>query len=100
MNAVSMDEVIAETAAYHDLEEQDYIGFRCAAAGREIAAYLCRRWTGEPLSQISKRFGLSHPDSSSNLIRRVKKRMDESKDYHQAIDEIEYKLGLKTENQA
>jgi hypothetical protein len=26
--------------------------------------------------------------------------MDESKDYHQAIDEIEYNLGLKTENQA
>ena len=99
MKAVSMDEVIAETAAYYDVEEQDYIGFRCTAAGREIAAYLCRRWTGEPLSRISERFGLSHPDSSSKLIRRAKKRMEESKDYFQAIDEIEFNLGRKTENQ-
>jgi len=36
-----------------------YIRLRCTAAGREIAAYLCRMWTGEPLSRISERFGLS-----------------------------------------
>lgn len=39
------------------------------------------------------------PDKSSNLIRRAKKRMHQSKDYFQAIDEIEYNLSLKTENQ-
>lgn len=92
--------MIAETAAYYDLAEQDSSGLRCTAAGHEIAAYLCRRWTGEPLSRVSERFGLSHPDCSSNLIRRAKKRMGESTDYFQAIDEIEYHPGLKTENQA
>ncbi|MDA0660900.1 MAG: hypothetical protein O2931_16605 [Planctomycetota bacterium] len=73
IKAVSMEKVVPETAADYDLEEQDYIEFRCTAAGREIAAYLCLTWTGEPLSPISERFGLSHPDSSSNLIRRAKK---------------------------
>ena len=100
MKVVTMDVIITETAAYYDLDENEYVGFRCTAAGREIAALLCRRWTGAPLSEISNRFGLSHPDSSSNLIRRATKRMNESKEYLQAIEDIEYNLGLKTENQA
>jgi hypothetical protein len=43
---------------------------------------------------------LFHPDSSTNLIRRAKTRIDESKDYFQAINEIEYSPGLKPENPA
>jgi hypothetical protein len=37
--------------------------------GREITSNLCRRWTSEPLSRQSERIGLSHLDSSSNIIR-------------------------------
>ncbi|TWU59467.1 Chromosomal replication initiator protein DnaA [Rubripirellula tenax] len=99
MKATTTDEIIAATAAYHEVGSEEYVGFRSQAAGREIAALLCRRWTGEPLSCLSSRFGLAHPDSSSNLIRRAKKRMAESKSYRDSIDEIETNLGLKTENQ-
>jgi len=41
--SVSMNEVIEETAAYCDLDEQDSTGFRCPAAERDSAAHLCRR---------------------------------------------------------
>jgi hypothetical protein len=65
-----------------------------------MAAFLCRRWTGESLSILSQRLGLAHRDSSSNLVRRSNSRMEESKQYRQAIDDIEHNLGLKTENLA
>jgi len=99
MKAIGIDEIIAETAAYHEVDPSQYVGFRTQAAGREMAALLCRRWTGEPLSRLSEKFGLAHPDSSSNLIRRARKRSDQSKEYRKAIEDIEWNLGLKTENQ-
>ena len=56
---------------------------------------LCRRWTGDSLTLLSDRFGLLHSDSASNLVRKAKSRIDKSKDYRQAVDEIEYNLGWK-----
>jgi REP element-mobilizing transposase RayT len=100
LKAMTADEVIAETAAYHDVSPSEYVGFRSGAAGRDIAAFLCRRWTGESLAQLSERFGLSHPDSSSNLVRRAKSRSEQSRQYRQAIQDIEDNLDLNTENLA
>jgi hypothetical protein len=60
----------------------------------------CRRWTGESLAQLSERFGLSHPDSSSNLVRRAKSHSQQSRQYRQAIQDIQYNLDLNTENPA
>lgn len=67
------------------------------AAGREVAALLCRRWTGETIASLSQAFGLAHPDSASNLVRRAKLRIDKSREYRQAIDDIEFNPGLNTE---
>ena len=64
------------------------------------ATLLCRRWTGDSLTLLSDRFGLLHPDSASNLVRKAKSSIEKSKDYRQAVDEIEYNLGWKTEKQA
>ena len=100
MIAISSDEIIVETADYFGVEPAEYIGFRSRATGREIAALLCRRWTGDSLTLLSARFGLSHPDSASNLVRKAKSRIEKSRDYRRAVEEIEYNPGLKTENQA
>jgi putative transposase len=100
LKAVTAEQIISETAAYHDVAATEYVGFRSGAAGREMATFLCRRWTGESLSSLSQRLGLAHPDSSSNLVWRAKSRMEKSKQYRQAIDDIEHNLGLKTENLA
>jgi len=69
------------------------------AAGREMAAYLCRQWTRVSLKKLSAVFGLEHPDSSSNLVRRAKRRAEESLEYQKITTLLETKLGLKTENQ-
>ncbi len=66
---------------------------------RVIGSRVVTIWTGEPLSSLSEKFGLPHRDSSSNLIRRARKRSDQSKDYRKSIADIEWNLGLKTEYQ-
>ncbi len=46
---------------------------------------MCPRCVGESLSHLSARIGLSHPISSSNVIRRAAKRMPESESIHLLI---------------
>ena len=48
------------------------------ATGRDMAANLCRRYTGVTLRELSERLGLSNPDSASDLIRRESKRLEQS----------------------
>ncbi|MDZ4848999.1 MAG: hypothetical protein SGI77_06875 [Pirellulaceae bacterium] len=60
-----------------------------------MAAYLCRQWTGVSLARLSTIFGLEHPDSSSNLVRRAKRRDEESLEYQKTITLLETKLGFQ-----
>jgi len=99
MGAVTVDEVMAAVAEIHEVEAEEYFGFRSLAAGREMAALLCRRYTSATLAQLSERFGLRHPDSSANLVRRAKKREEESAFYRRQIARAESQLAMKTESQ-
>ena len=95
----SADEIIRATAEEHGVDPADYVGFRSMSAGREMAALLCRRWTGESLSSLSSRFGLSHLESSANLVRRAKAREQASKAFRAKLERVEQRVSLKTENQ-
>ena len=100
MGAVTIDEVMEAVAEIHEVEPEAYFGFRSLAAGREMAASLCRRYTSTTLAQLSERFGLRHLDSSANLVRRAKKREEESAFYRRQISRVESQLATNTENQA
>ena len=99
MKVVTSAEILSKTAAVHGVNLKAYVGFRSSAAGREIAALLCRRYTGVSLATLSASFGLRHPDSASNLVRKAKRREEQSAKYRKIIARIERELGLKTENQ-
>lgn len=43
------------TAAHHVVDAGGYAAFRSLAARRDMAAWLCRRWTGETLAQLGLR---------------------------------------------
>ena len=47
--------------------------------GRDLAAYLANRRTTATLRELATAFGLSHPDSVSNLIRRAQNAISGSK---------------------
>jgi hypothetical protein len=74
-----------------------YCGYRRGTAGRDVAAMLCRRWTTAALRELSCRFGLSHPDSASDLIRRGKSLADLHRDVAMSVASIEKALGLNPE---
>ncbi len=99
MKVVTPAEILSRTAAVHGVNVEAYVGFRSPAAGREIAALLCRRYTGVSLATLSASFGLRHPDSASNLVRKAKQREEQSAKYRKIVARIERELGLKTENQ-
>jgi len=55
--------------------------FRNSAAGRDMAAWLCRRWSGATLRDLGTCFGLEGTDSVSNLARRAEIRYNESSNW-------------------
>ena len=64
-----------------------------------MAAYLCRRYTRATLRELSQKFGLSHPDSASDLIRRGAKRLEQSSEAVRQFRAIEKKLNINPESQ-
>ena len=56
-------------------------------------------YTSATLQELSNRFGLSHPDSDSDLIRRGAKRIEQSSEAVRQQAAIETKLGLNPETQ-
>ncbi len=50
------------------------------------------------MHKMVERIPQPHPDSASNLVRCAKLRIDKSREYRQAIENIEFNPGLKSEN--
>jgi hypothetical protein len=63
-----------------------------------VAAWLTRRWTTATLRALAESFGLSHPGSVSNLLRRAERAVAESTRLRHAIDAIQNRLE-KTKNE-
>ena len=98
LNPIGVDAILAATASQFGVTPDEYVGFRSGAAGRDMAAYLCRRYTGATLRELSERFGLSHPDSASDLIRRGAKQLKLSGEAIRHQTAIEKKLKMNPES--
>ena len=99
LSSISVEDILSATASQFQVTPDEYVGFRRGAAGRDMAAYLCRRYTRVTLRELSERFGLSHPDSASDLIRRGAKRLEESKKMVIQLRAIESKLNVNSESE-
>ncbi len=64
LRTVSVKEILSVTSMEHGVEPLDYAGFRSSAGGRDMAAWLCRRWTGATLAELGPAFGLDRADSA------------------------------------
>lgn len=93
-----VDQVIAATAQEYGVTPEQYCGFRSSGGGRDVAAYLCRRYTAATLAQLSEQFGLGHPDSSSDLVKRAKHAAMSNPAIQRRIKRIEKRLDLKPES--
>jgi len=86
-------------AEHYSVDASGYREFRSPAGGRDLAAYLCRRYSGSTLRELSIEFRFSHPDGSANLERRAKAKLQDSAELRKQCEQIERKLELKTEDQ-
>lgn len=64
------------------------------------AAALIRCHTEATLAKLAKRFGLSHPDSSSDLVERAKRHAAPSPEIQERIDRVQMQLGRNPETRA
>ena len=94
-----MPRFIGIVAEHYGVDASGYREFHSHAGGRDLAAFLCRRYSGVTLRELSIEFGLSHPDGSANLARRVKANLKDSAELRKQCQQIERKLGPKTEEQ-
>ena len=98
LKAISVDEIIYATAIAHDADRLQYAQFRSQAAGHDMAAWLCRRWTGATLEELGNAFWLSGTGSISNLVRRAERRRNASRVLSHHQHETEKALTLNTQH--
>ena len=89
--------IIQAVADHFGEDVLEYRQRRSSAAGRDLAAYLAHRRTTATLGALAADFGLTNPDSVSNLIRRAEKKRESSHKQRTAEREIIESL-VKTEN--
>jgi hypothetical protein len=89
LTSLDANQVIATVAAYFKASPSSYQAKRSTAPGRDLAAYIAHRRTTATLRELAIAFGLSHPDSVSNLTRRAEIAISAFKSQKQDLDRIE-----------
>ena len=71
LRSPSAADVIRAVAAHFEVPVEQYCQRRSPTAGRDLAAYLAHHHTTATPGELAPHFGLTHPDSVSNLTRRA-----------------------------
>ena len=98
MDPVTVDAILDAAALQYGTSVDTYCGYRSSAGGRDVAALPCRRWTTATLRELSGRFGLSHPDSASDLKKRGRSLAESNRYVARKVASIEKDLGLNPES--
>jgi len=86
--------ILAAVARYYGVRQDNFQERRSGELPRDVAAWLARRRSSATLRALAPAFGLSHPDSVSNLVRRVDRALTESSRVRRDIEMIERILEL------
>lgn len=89
LTSLDANQVIATVATHFETSPANYQSKRSKAPGRDLAAYLAHRRTTATLRELAAAFGLTHPDSVSNLIRRVDVAIAKSRVHTQDLERID-----------
>jgi hypothetical protein len=90
--ALTPQEVLRTVAGFYEEEVLSYSIRRSTSRGRDMAAYLAHRHTTATLRELAGLFGLSHPDSVSNLVRRADKAIRDSKSVREEAGQLQQLL--------
>ncbi len=84
--------VLAAVAEHYGIAVDSFMQKRSGAVSRGLAAWLARELTPVTLRELSSAFGLTHPDSVHNLIRRVDLALPGSRALRNEIEAIRHRL--------
>ncbi len=91
--------VLAAVAEHYGIAVDSFLQKRSGALSRDLAAWLARELTPVTLRELSPAFGLTHPDSVRNLIRRIDHAILGSRALRNEIEALRRRLP-KTEKRA
>ena len=94
--SLNATEVISIVAEYFGTTVKSFQTRRTASFERDIAAWMAHRRTTSILRELGGVFGLRHPDSVSNLIRRAEAAINQSANIANQINHLDELLS-KTE---
>ncbi len=94
---LDVDDVLSAVAKYYRVDEALFASRRDSHMARAVAAWLCRRLTQATLRELSIVFGLTRPESVSNLTRRIDGLLDKRSQLKKDVRAIESTL-TKTKN--
>ena len=94
---VDPERVLDAVAAQYGVLAETFRQPRSGSQARDVAAWLARRLTTATLRELAVAFGLNHPDSVSNLVRRIDRQLVASRELRGIIEAIEETL-TKTGN--
>jgi hypothetical protein len=97
LSALDLDTVLGAVAEHYAVSTELFSNRGNAHIARAAAAWLARRHTSATLREMAPRFGLSRPESISNLTRRIDRDLARDRKLKRSITELEAGLP-KTKN--
>jgi putative transposase len=92
LGGIEASDAIKVVANHFGVDPSAYRVRRSAAVGRDMAAYVAHRHTTATLRELMAPFGLSHPDSVSNLLRRAEAQIKQSQKHKKNFADVMQKL--------
>ena len=94
---VDPERVLDVVAGHYGISVEAFRQRHNGSQARDVAAWLARRLTTATLRELAVAFGLNHPDSVNNLVRRIDRRLVASRELRERIEGIHETL-TKTGN--
>ena len=89
--SITMDKIIKLVANNYDLAIEEIKAknnSRKVAVPRQVAMYLCKRFTNHSFPEIGRKFGGKHHTTVMHSVNKIEKLVKENRDFHKDVSEL------------
>jgi len=88
LSGIPLESLLQAVADHYRIDPASFLVKHSKETSRDVAAWLARRVTTATLRELSSPFGLGHPDSVRNLIRRTEQAMQKSRTFRKEVEQL------------
>lgn len=92
LGKLKVADVLQAVADFYDVPRDSFSQPRTGSAPRDVADWLTRRSTPATLRGLAPHFGLTHPESVSNLVRRAERLLGKSPRFRNNVERLRTSL--------